>query len=77
MQFLFTITGMGSGQSTCCRRLFASNSLFNLALTSFMKGFSDNWVLDRTSGSRTNGSGLGQGNNCPGPICPRIHERQL
>ena len=28
----------------------------------------------RTSGSRTNGSGLGlaQGNNCPGPICPRI-----
>ena len=28
----------------------------------------------RTNGSRTNGSGLGlgQGNNCPGPICPRI-----
>ena len=31
----------------------------------------------RTNGSRTIGSGLGQGNNCPrpicpGPICPRI-----
>ena len=28
----------------------------------------------RTNGTRTNGSGLrlGQGNNCPGPICPRI-----
>ena len=27
-------------------------------------------------GIRTNGSGLGlgQGNNCPGPICPRIVE---
>ena len=23
-------------------------------------------------GTRTNGSGLGQGNNCPGPICPRM-----
>ena len=24
-------------------------------------------------GTRTNGSGqIGQGNNCPGPICPRI-----
>ena len=28
----------------------------------------------RTNGSRTNRSGLGldQGNNCAGPICPRI-----
>ena len=26
----------------------------------------------KTNGSRTNGSGLGQRNNCPGPICPRI-----
>ena len=23
-------------------------------------------------GTRTNRSGLGQGNNCPGPICPGI-----
>ena len=30
-------------------------------------------------GTRTNGSGLelGQGNNCPGPICPRIVETGL
>ena len=26
----------------------------------------------RMNGSRTNRSGLGQGNNCPKPICPRI-----
>ena len=31
-------------------------------------------TLDISNGSRTNrsGLGLGQGNNCPGPICPRI-----